>query len=814
MTNDTPAFRLSFSRVGILALWLVAGLLAGAKEVPMTTGEDIGCFFPNPGEVRTLVFQAGKLAEGRELVYEIADYSGQPTGQTGRATVRDKALAVTETFPAGYFEVRFPELELVFGVASLSSFAGEADPFYAIEGLISSRPEQRRRQLVELLVRYGIRSNREWCNYPGLEPVRGTISTSRDEFYTLAGEAGFRSIFCFADFPSWYYDGGKIIGRRPPPRRLLGLDESIATLLERRRAGLMAFHVLNEYDIYDIPGEAYLPTIKVAGYAMAGNDLPLVGAPFCRGTGAESSVRSSIANGLLDYVDAFSFHTYSSPESMVNLIGIYRDMMAGHRKAGMPLWITESGKPWSRGLPPAEVTETYGGPLGSLHPSPGEDMKSALWITMKAVEAKAAGVEKYFAFTLPFFQENNNNFGMMDYHFTPLRSLAAYLHSVRELAGKEYLGDWRDKPENVTILRVFGNSDRTELTAVLYTGSEDACTVDPAGLPWRSARSIDGRELTGTPLTFVGGMAYATLDPEAVSATALDTETKAMALLRQAREYQPVQRVHSPIVYQFDHWSFPQNSRDHYRDESNQFRVNVFNFSREAVAIAPRLVLPEGMRIVAAPAQTEQILEPRSEIALTWKLDPTACPLARYDIRLTDANHPYSGVCVPFLDYSGLRAETFDFMNSTRWRHNSSGKSTFEFDEAEQAVKVSTVFDFEMGTPESKGRDYWVFPEYILELPRESLVGAQAISLELKFRQGNGATAVKAPLVMFAYQDANEKGKYDSVAYGTPTGEWQKFVVPIDGAKTELYKMIRIGMCPTAPQIDYWMRNITLYYAR
>ncbi|MDX9981179.1 MAG: hypothetical protein RBU25_14225, partial [Lentisphaeria bacterium] len=85
MTNDAPAFRLSFSRVGILALWLVAGLLAEAKEVPMTTGADIGCFFTNPGEARTLVFQADKLAEGRELAYDIADYSGQPTGQTGRA---------------------------------------------------------------------------------------------------------------------------------------------------------------------------------------------------------------------------------------------------------------------------------------------------------------------------------------------------------------------------------------------------------------------------------------------------------------------------------------------------------------------------------------------------------------------------------------------------------------------------------------------------------------------------------------------------------------------------------------------------------
>ena len=94
------------------------------------------------------------------------------------------------------------------------------------------------------------------------------------------------------------------------------------------------------------------------------------------------------------------------------------------------------------------------------------------------------------------------------------------------------------------------------------------------------------------------------------------------------------------------------------------------------------------------------------------------------------------------------------------------------------------------------------------------MVGAVAISLELKFRQKNGSTLVTSPLVMFAYQDANEKGKYDSVTYGKPTEKWQKFTVPIDASRTDRYKMIRIGMCPTAPQIDYWMRKITLHYGR
>jgi hypothetical protein len=292
---------------------------ASRAVAPLTTGDDITCFFTNPGERQTLSFRAVSLADGKELAYTIHDYSGSPTGQGGTATIKGRAVAITECFPVGYYEVRFPELDLAFGVASLPPFVGATDPFYGIEGLISTHPHLRER--IALMLRGGIGSNREWCDY------------------------------------------------------------------------------------------------------------------------------------------------------------------------------------------------------------------------------------------------------------------------------------------------------------------------------------------------------------------------------------------------QFNHWRCPRWDRCTYYDESNLFSVNVFNFSHEPVGIAPRLVLPEGMGVLEAPAQTAQSIAPRSEMKVTWKLDPAACPVARYDVRLLDPKHPVSGVSVPFLNPSGLRAESFDFMNVKRWRH-------------------------------------------------------------------------------------------------------------IDPAKTELYKMIRVGMCPTAVQIDYWMRNLVVHYSK
>ena len=62
---------------------------------------------------------------------------------------------------------------------------------------------------------------------------------------------------------------------------------------------------------------------------------------------------------------------------------------------------------------------------------------------MKAIEARVGGIERYFAFVYPFYEENESNFGMLDRRGTPLRSLAAYSRAAAVLGHKRYLGDLR-----------------------------------------------------------------------------------------------------------------------------------------------------------------------------------------------------------------------------------------------------------------------------------------------------------------------------------------------------------------------------------
>lgn len=777
---------------------------AQPQVMKLTTNDNLLQFHALPDQPQRIEWATTHFADGQVLAYEITDYLGASVVAAASAVAAAGRVSITVTLPRGYYELRFPDADLVFGLSVLEPYEGLPDPFFAIEGLIGNHAEKRIRQTVALLLRAGIRSNREWCNYAVEEPVQGAYKVERERFYGIAGEMGLKSIFCFNDFPRWY-GGEPVGGRHVMPRHLLGLAPAVSGMLDRRAAGLEAFHILNEYDARGIPGEAHLPIMKAAAYAMRDRDLQMVAAPFCRGEAARTCLRAGMDNGLLEIIDVFAFHYYGAPENLVPLIQTYRDMLAGHPKSRLPIWITECGKPWSRGLDPAQLTETYGGPLGKLHPERDEDMLSALWIAMKGVEARAAGIAKYFPFTMPFFQENNNNFGMMDYHATPLRSLAAYMFSVRQLAHKNYVGDWPSLPANAMICRVFQGPSGA--VAVIYTGDIEEQTVPVADMPATGAWTIDGRPLAidAGAIRFAGGMAYVVLDAVKLNIAALNMATPAMALRRETLSYQPQPRLTTPVVYQFDHWQLESWDSASYHVDSDSFSVNVYNFSDEERRIAPQLQLPAGVSIVQAPAPAAYALRPRSETALVWRLDFSDCKDAYYSIRLVDAAFPLAGCSVPFVNRSLLVKKSFDFMNPQRWRHNSSGASTFSFDAGEQALKVATSF-----APDCSGR--WVFPEYVLDPAGEQLAGAVGIGFSIKVKRAGNAGRIWAPLVMMAYQDENEKGKYDGLAYVAPHEEWREVFVSINPERVGLYKMLRIGMCTNSDQIDYWLKDVVIYF--
>ena len=760
-------------------------------------------FAAAPGEKHRYCFKTEQLADGSTHDWLLTGMDGGKTGLSGRAAVRNRALSVELALPAGYYELRFPALDQLFGISILPPHPGKADPFFAIEGLLETRTPDLYLSCLDLLARNGILHNREWTNFAGLHSRKEEYDPRNDRFYRAAGAKGIRSIFAFSDFPAWLEPVASRTGRRILPGKLIELDCAIARMLESRQAGLEGFHILNEYDLSNFPAEANLPPLKVAAWAAREREIALIGAAFCKGSSLVE--QESIAGGMLDFIDAFCIHTYAEPERMLSYVQEYRRDMKGHPKENMPIWITETGKPWHRGAT-GPLKQAYGGPLHNLHPQVKEDMISALWITMKAVEAKACGVARYYPFVMQFFQENDNNFGMLDYYGTPLRSMHAYAFAANLLANQEYRGDWKENPTGLQPTRVF--SDGKRAVAVFYAGKDGVGerTVSLQGFPTGQGYAIDGAELKvkQNQLTFRGGMAYWVFPAEKLDAAKLNTDTEPKRMLQAAKRYRPVKRRYTPLIYRYDF----RRSGNRYTaagyelPEDGKLHFIVTNLSDRKMTTRPRLTVPAGAVVTLAPPESLE-LPPRSETTLTVGISA----LGQYHnfVRLGDADDPLSAAVVPLIDLARLKPETRDFMNPARWHQNSSGKQTFRFHAEENAVEVRTDFRNKANPADNN----WSFPEFRFK-PEEKKRNLVAVSFDFRFDNRGIEGRVLFPLLMLTR--SGDRG-YNSFPISAPGKEWKHYMIPLRGTEDgKPYDILRIGMGSTENDLVFFFRNVQLWF--
>lgn len=760
-------------------------------------------FAAAPGEKHRYCFKTEQLADGSTHDWLLTGMDGGKTGLSGRAAVRNRALSVELALPAGYYELRFPALDQLFGISILPPHPGKADPFFAIEGLLETRTPDLYLSCLDLLARNGILHNREWTNFAGLHSRKEEYDPRNDRFYRAAGAKGIRSIFAFSDFPAWLEPVASRTGRRILPGKLIELDRAIARMLESRQAGLEGFHILNEYDLSNFPAEANLPPLKVAAWAAREREIALIGAAFCKGSSLVE--QESIAGGMLDFIDAFCIHTYAEPERMLSYVQEYRRDMKGHPKENMPIWITETGKPWHRGAT-GPLKQAYGGPLHNLHPQVKEDMISALWITMKAVEAKACGVARYYPFVMQFFQENDNNFGMLDYYGTPLRSMHAYAFAANLLANQEYRGDWKENPTGLQPTRVF--SDGKRAVAVFYAGKDGVGerTVSLQGFPTGQGYAIDGAELKvkQNQLTFRGGMAYWVFPAEKLDAAKLNTDTEPKRMLQAAKRYRPVKRRYTPLIYRYDF----RRSGNRYTaagyelPKDGKLHFVLTNLSDRKMTTRPRLTVPAGAVVTLAPPESLE-LPPRSETTLTVGISA----LGQYHnfVRLGDADDPLSAAVVPLIDLARLKPETRDFMNPARWHQNSSGKQTFRFHAEENAVEVRTDFRNKANPADNN----WSFPEFRFK-PEEKKRNLVAVSFDFRFDNRGIEGRVLFPLLMLTR--SGDRG-YNSFPISAPGKEWKHYMIPVRGTEDgKPYDILRIGMGSTENDLVFFFRNVQLWF--
>ena len=410
-----------------------------------------------------------------------------------------------------------------------------------------------------------------------------------------------------------FHDTPQMLGKVGKyPDDLVGAASAWQQIGQRWRPTWGALEVWNEPDIHfgdDLPSDQYVPLVKAITYGLARDriDVPIVGGATAHFNRAY--LDTAAANGLLELIDVLSFHTYCRALEMEERVGEYRSWLREQGQGAMPLWITECGRPWKR---------------GPTRPPRDEDAESALDIVMKGVEARACGIDRYFPFVYPYYEERDYNFGMMGRQATPLRGMAGYLQLVRTLAHKRYLGDLVVADQGVVRARVFGDGE--EAVVVLYTGKVDASMTIDLKLPIVRVEGLDGRPLEGATSESVpipDGLTYVWLDRRQLGKR-LRTDTGAMRLAasgtRGARE-DP-----TPIVarYQLDRKTVTPNARG-YQVRSPELlvrfplHVRLFNLDSRPHQVIVKL--PDDLLVVDGPSTSSVELRPHSHADVAWDVD-------------------------------------------------------------------------------------------------------------------------------------------------------------------------------------------------
>ena len=485
----------------LLLLTLTLAFPAGAQLVPgaRTTG------VMSPQKAATLEFRvAANAPKTGELAYVVTDYAGAKISE-GKAALAGQAdsetgqtVTLTLTLPAGYYDVTFPALKQTVGVICMNPLRGRKDPFFCLDaGLSWLAPEQPDRQrLMTLMTQLSIDIARERLYWGSVNSGIGKFDWEGDRHYD-----GLRKRYELTGLGvlEVFHDTPKYLGpteRNPYPDDLVSASQAMTAVANRWRDAHAGIEIWNEPDIHfgnHLPADQYVPLVKAVsrGLATAKISTPL-GGGVLSSLDDDAFLRGLAEGGLTRAVDFVSFHNYGDDAASIRKQVVKcRQWLATAGAEGAGIWITECGKSWP--------TKS-----GARAERP-DDAASALAIVVKAVEARACGVERYFPFVLPFYVEGERNFSMTGKDGTPLRSLAAYGACIALLSNRTYVGDLimpLDKRLPIVQSAPIFADDATAV--VVFYGDKIKPGLDKPGsqgfdwtlpLPITRILGIDGREL-------------------------------------------------------------------------------------------------------------------------------------------------------------------------------------------------------------------------------------------------------------------------------------------------------------------------------
>ncbi len=790
-----------------MALWgLLSAVVVG---VATWTPINVTQFWVEPNAPAVFKFESESDALSGAFVVKTTD--GAPFAE-GTGTRDGKTLTVEATLPQGFWEIEFPETGQSFGVASIPAFwadptkpenrqdgqtagsgkGGERirDPFFGIDAattwLVGS--DAARDDLLFNARRMGIATYRERTSWGRIESTSGQIDFNADQRADFVRQTAKKYdvpvLELIHDAPGWAGRVGAFY-----PSDLTKTAESWARIAERWAPTWNSIEVWNEPDIHfggNLPADQYVPVLKAVGqeYGRRGVETPVVGGVIA--AFRDAWMDSAAENGMLDACDVFSFHSYSRAPEMVGVCLRYQRWLDKFGASGKPTWITECGRPWKR---------------GTDRPNREADLESAIDVAQKGVVCKAFGFEAYFPFVYPFYEENDNNFGMSDRSNAPLRSIVGYAQSIRRLAGKDCVGEWALDGENAEVGRngegltavqrsfVFADPTTGERVAVLYSPTRAPGRTAKTPLAPTFVERITGETVAPNAdgaFDFADGFLFVGIPKDAKIALKSASEIdKARDRRFEARKLdgggRPRRDVATVVRYEFDEKVVsPDNAGYKILDPNAKTlsgALTVFNFENEARTLPVRVELfadgkPLPATFVDAPKTIEIPARGRATVPFVLnaeKISPFV-PLT-VEARIGDDG---------FLSFDLTRAvsrENFvafaevatpvDLGELGRWTPSAgaAGKTTFKTPDA-LSPGFRWGFDVEFGEG-----DRWIYPHFALPLESNS---TRLIAEPAALGGQNGETAQNGKNKVAENSEAAQNGESgkNGVAKNGETGRF------------------------------------------
>ncbi|WP_288559310.1 hypothetical protein [uncultured Victivallis sp.] len=754
--------------------------------------------------------------------YEVRDWRGDLITSgiwpaDGRGTLRLADLS------RGYYQ-----LSLSKGPEQLKgtrSFAIVADPekrrrnpdsFFALDSAQSwlARPNPANPRfpgegfetVSELARRAGAEHIRERLSWSDVEPARGQF-TGREyqKNAELLHQRGIQVLGMYHNAPRWAKQHSSKL-----PDDLTATYEFARDAALRFAGKMTAWEFWNEQDIgfTDEPAWDYAACLKAAalGFKTADPGLPvLLGGIAVTPLAPYNDV--VMQNGAAEYFDIFNVHTYRPLRDYPAILEDIRAFMKRHGIERHPLWFTENGSlAEGSGRLPSYLP-------GRKSHSPEQELLVAEFLPKCMVTMQSLGVNRDYFFVLCPYNEQNGgkDWGLLRHDYTAKPGYAAFATLTDRLGAAEYQGIL--KPAKNVRAFLYRQPDGSQ-TVIYWTLSEldrdgqrpDLTIADRYETTFTLAVA-DGTyrttDLLGSPGTITAGNGRLELRAERFPAyvdglSGLKPDIPAPPPSKQS--VPSVEPLDKAIVFKTvlspDFQLTAGKDRAELLNTPARLKLLVYNFSTQEKRGC--ITINEG-KVKGLPNQTVIPAFGRKEFSLTFI---PAAGQKEIVFRGVFQDKPASPLVIPISSLDGCR--TVDLPNTSdplNWKPNSSGKMAISFDPAEQAVCFHTKFPPNV--------DRWVYPEYTLQLPQESLHGAYALTFEVKATPD----AIKQMLVMSVGHTGEKQEKAVHHPVLRPSEHWEKRTIYFDKQSEPLEIIrLRIGLNSMSDEITYRIRNIQVVY--